>query len=414
MPTATVTLPILHTGQNEVKREEKRFNVIVCGRRWGKTFLGQDIACDSAIDGKRVGWFAPNYKYLKEAFKQIRRILKPITKNCNATDYIIELVTGGIVEFWTLEDPDAGRSRKYDVVIIDEAGLCLELAERWREAIRATLMDTGGKAYFLGTPKPPKSIKLSDYAFYQFYQRGIGESEEWKSFHKPSSSNPHLSPAEIEAMRHEPGMTQRIARQEIDAEFLTQSTDALWNMGMIDPYRVQSTPDLKMKVVAVDPGVTANENSDASGIIYVARGVNDHYYVITDSTGIRTPGKTASVAVNLANHHEAKLVYESNQGGDYIELAFQQVDQNIRPVGIPSVGDKAFRADPVVALYEMGLVHHVGEFPELEDELVNWNPYDKKMPSPNRLDALVIGIRYLSGHRPTSSATWKSKPRVYA
>ena len=51
---------------------------------------------------------------------------------------------------------------------------------------------------------------------------------------------------------------------------------------------------------------------------------------------------------------------------------------------------KAVRAEPVVAAYERGLVHHVGTFPELEEQMREWTPSD--CTSPDRLDARVWAI----------------------
>jgi len=396
MPDVLIDLPILHSGQVEVLDLARRFNVIVCGRRWGKTFLGQDIACNAAIDGKLVGWFAPNYKYLMEAFKALRQILSPISRS-NATEKVIELVTGGKIEFWTLDDPDAGRSRKYDEVIIDEAGLVLELSERWREAIRPTLMDRQGRAWFFGTPKPPTSLQLKDYAFYQFYQRGLTEGGEWASFHRPSNNNPHLRAEEIEAMRIEPGMTARIAKQEIDALFLSESTDAVFSMSVIEPYRKTTIPDMKSWVIAFDPATTSHEGSDESGIIVAGRGIDDHIYVVADLTGKYSPAKCARLLANASAHyHNARIIYEQNQGGDFVKHAIQMGSGGLSVKGIVSTGKKEFRANGVLGYYEIGTVHHVGEFVDLENEMVNWNPFDKKMDSPNRMDALVIAIKWLT------------------
>ena len=53
---------------------------------------------------------------------------------------------------------------------------------------------------------------------------------------------------------------------------------------------------------------------------------------------------------------------------------------------------KAARAEPVAALYERGLVHHVGAFAKLEDQMCDWMPGQK---SPDRLDALVWALTEL-------------------
>lgn len=213
MQTTKITLPTLHEGQIDIECACKRFNCIACGRRFGKTlFAALRLAVIPALKGYPVGWFAPNYKYLEEPWGLLRNTLKPITRRVNKTDRIIELVTGGSIEFWTLEDPDAGRSRKYKRVIVDEAGLVAALEERWNQAIRPTLMDLRGDAFLLGTPKG------QNFFFTAFNYGQDPLNKEWMSWRKPSSVNPHLHPDEIEAARKD--MPERAFRQEIEAEFL--------------------------------------------------------------------------------------------------------------------------------------------------------------------------------------------------
>ena len=89
------------------------------------------------------------------------------------------------------------------------------------------------------------------------------------------------------------------------------------------------------------------------------------------------------------------VVAETNQGGDLVEMNIRNYDRAIRFKKVTATRGKALRAEPVANLYDMGMVHHVGNFLELEDELCMWTPEDKE--SPNRLDALVWGVTYLSG-----------------
>ena len=153
MPTLTLTLPRLHEGQRTVKETAARFGVLACGRRWGKTLYGVDYLAPPALEGWPVAWFAPTYKLLLEVWRDFERLLRPVIKRSNATERRIELVTGGVVEFWTMEDADAGRSRKYKRAFIDEAGLVARLLSLWHEAIMPTLADLKGGARFGGTPK---------------------------------------------------------------------------------------------------------------------------------------------------------------------------------------------------------------------------------------------------------------------
>jgi hypothetical protein len=387
----------LHETQLEVFENSDRFNVVVCGRRWGKTFLGEEIAINAILEHKLVGWFAPNYKFLNESYKGIRNRLSNIVTSSNASDNRIELIKGGVIEFWTLENPDAGRSRKYDVVVIDEAGLVLELGDRWREAIRATLIDRKGTAWFFGTPKPPKTIQLKDYAFYQFYLRGFEAEGGWKSFHQPTRTNPFISKSELNSMRHEPGMTYRVARQEIDAEFLKDSADALWKMDIIAPHRRPCPPNVKKikTIIFLDPGnFSTSENADPSGLVVASKGSDGHYYVLADLSGAMTPLQCAQRVANASQLYQAPVFFESNQGGEYVKHAIQSVSQ-ISITGIASTQAKEQRATTPVSFYELGQVHHDHEFVEMESEMVNWNPYDSKIPSPNRMDALVGALNQL-------------------
>jgi len=204
-----IALPSLHKGQLEISKQAKRFNVLMCGRRFGKSYFGSEKAAEAAINGKRVGWFAPTYKILLAAFEDLAQILKPITKGkANKTDMRIQLITGGSIEFWSLQDKDAGRSRHYDLVVLDEGGLVRELVEIWNSAIRPTLTDRKGHAWILGTPK-------GQSGFFTMYSRGQSSDSTWKdwmSWQRGTIDNPYIDPAEIESARRE--MPLRIFNQE--------------------------------------------------------------------------------------------------------------------------------------------------------------------------------------------------------
>lgn len=213
MPT-TVTVDVeLHSAQDRVLSEARRFNALAAGRRWGKSVLAELLMTETAGEGRgRVGYFAPTYKLLAETWRDMDADLGPILTERSLTERRMKLATGGVVEMWTLEDMDAGRSRRYNRVVIDEAGLVPHLGETWERAIRPTLADLEGDAWFLGTPKGRNF-------FWQAYQRGQDPLHgDWQSWQFPTSSNPWIKPAEVEAMRA--SMTERSFRQEVLAEFL--------------------------------------------------------------------------------------------------------------------------------------------------------------------------------------------------
>ena len=186
---------VLHPSQREVYRSLARFSILEIGRRWGKTTFGIQLGIENAILSRKCGWFAPSYKYLANPVRSFERALKPLILRHDRVEKRMEFRTGGELDFWSLEDSDAGRGRDYDLLVVDEAGFVPNLLEWWRNAARATLADRRGRALFLGTPKGTGD-------FHRLYLEAEGDtSGQWKAFRIGSAKNPHLPADEIEAAR---------------------------------------------------------------------------------------------------------------------------------------------------------------------------------------------------------------------
>lgn len=195
---AIIRLHRRHPGQQRIAENPARFKVVMCGRRYGKTAFGIREACDVALDGKPVGWFSATYKIALEAWRELVDRLAPITSRMSEQDKRLELVTGGVIEVWTLDTPDPARGRKYALVVIDEAGIVRDLLDVWQAAIRPTLVDLGGKALILGTPKGRR------HGFVSLFHRGLaGDDPDWQSFRASTLENPYIPPQEIETARKE-------------------------------------------------------------------------------------------------------------------------------------------------------------------------------------------------------------------
>jgi len=185
-------------------------------------------------------------------------------------------------------------------------------------------------------------------------------------------------------------------------EYGDDAEGALWKSDWITKNRIQAKPkDLIRVVVAIDPNVTedkkVNVHTDEAGIITVAKYKIenvDHYCVIRDDS---TPGLSwGSVACQVYKEEKAdKVIGEVNQGGDLIEMNLRNYNHYIPYESVRATRGKELRAEPIADLYRRGLVHHVGYLSDLENELTSWIPGEGR--SPNRLDALVWGISYLSG-----------------
>lgn len=208
-----IDLPALYDAQRNIKRDAARFNVLCIGRRAGKTYLGTHLALETALRAGPVGWFAPNYKYLLEVWQDLTRRLRPVADKINSTERRIELANGGLIECWTLDGTDdPGRSRKYKRAIVDEAAIASNLKVAWEQAIRPTLTDLKGDAWFLSTPKGLN-------AFYDLYKLGVDPAfPAWQAWQMSSSVNPYLPPEELEAAALE--LPQQVFQQEYLAQFL--------------------------------------------------------------------------------------------------------------------------------------------------------------------------------------------------
>lgn len=189
---------------------------MACGRRFGKTELGVDRAVDAANRGLNVGWFAPTFRLLTEAWRELKRAMRDQTVRKSETEHRLELTNGAVVECWSLDDPDAGRGRKYGRVIIDEAAIARNLEEAWEQAIRPTLTDLMGDGWFLSTPKG------YNY-FHTLFQRGLSpEYRDYAAWQMPSRMNPFLPREELAAAEAE--SPERVFRQEYEASFVDDAT----------------------------------------------------------------------------------------------------------------------------------------------------------------------------------------------
>lgn len=188
---------------------------------------------------------------------------------------------------------------------------------------------------------------------------------------------------------------------------------ALWSREQLDAARVDAAPDMARVVVAVDPSGGDSDGNDEQGIVVAGRGVDGQAYVLADRSCRLSPDGWGRRAVQAWLDFSAdRIVGEANYGGDMVvstvRVAARSMAAEGKPCGsvpvdkVTASRGKAVRAEPVAALYgdpadgeswARGVVHHVGVFDDLEDELVTWTAESGR--SPNRLDALVWALTEL-------------------
>ena len=282
MPEYVVELPTPHAGQLAALDKRTRFYAIRCGRRWGKTNLAVTIASDAAIRQQRVGWFVPDYKRMSEPFIDLRYILRPIIARSSSTQKEIRTITGGGIDFWTLDDPNAGRGRFYHLVIIDEAAFTDDatMMDTWDKAIKPTLLDYHGSAVVLSNTcgNDPQN----------FFWRICNQPEHgFTEFHAPSTANPVLPirwPGESDedyAVRRTASFEElrkqyppRVYDQEFEALFVDWSGDAFFSLSNLlgpDGEGVDYPTRCDSVYVTIDTATKTGKENDGTAAVYFAK-----------------------------------------------------------------------------------------------------------------------------------------------
>jgi predicted phage terminase large subunit-like protein len=336
----------LHTGQQTVLDSNARFKVIRAGRRWGKTQLASywlTLLPGGAIQGYPVAFFSPKYKLLLDVWADAVRYLKLVIAKHNRTDMRITLKTGGIIDFWTLEDINAGRGRKYKKIVIDEAAHAPHLKEIWERAISPTLTDYKGEAWFISTP--------NGMNFFSELYNKIGN--DWQSFHMPTNINPYIPAEEIESRRLE--MPELVFKQEYLAEFVT------FGAGLVKPEHIRyADPPYGSKLtMGVDLAISEKQSADWTAIAIVALDLTSGIVYIKEIERFRAGFAAAKDRIIAAymRHKPSVVAIESTQ---YQSAMVQEIARTTQiPVyGIKPDRDKVTRFAPLITRYEQGLVRH--------------------------------------------------------
>ncbi|MDD1452652.1 hypothetical protein NHF48_019745 [Sphingomonas sp. H160509] len=194
-------------------------------------------------------------------------------------------------------------------------------------------------------------------------------------------------------------MTEEQRRRDEHGMWTEDNPHALFNLAKIG--REPIDPDtLSEIVVALDPAGTANKNSDSTGIIVAGRDGNGGLHVLEDATCKAKPDDWIKEALRLQEKYDARwIITERNYGRDILESLLYRVAPNAPHKFVDAMGrSKRLRAEPVATMYERGRVSHSRVFPELEQQMIEFDSPSFK-GSPDRVDALVYALTHLSGER---------------
>lgn len=406
---------------------EKYYIMLYGGSRSGKTFLLVRSIFIRAMRAKS------RHCILRKAFKHAKRSLcfdtiPKVLALCfpglevplNKTDWFYKLPNGSEIWIGGLDDAErveAILGNEYSTMYYNE---CSQMSWDSVETGFSRLAEESDLRKVCYFDENPPSKKHWSYLFFIEHinpedRTSTDSSSTGYFLMNPEDNKENLPESYFKIILD--SMSQRKQKRFKKGLFSDDTEGSLWKSADIEENRVSYEhfsktiwDNLRYIVVGVDPAVSNNPDSDEHGIIVAGVSIDGHYYIFDDCTLRGSPLQWGQAVIGAYDDWSAnKIIAEKNQGGDLVKSNIQNVDKSkfMKIELIHASRAKHIRAEPVVALYEQGKVHHVEILPDLEDEMTSWNPLTDSC-SPNRIDALVwalfgLGVKneisssYLSG-----------------
>lgn len=364
----------------EFEAGEKVIWLLLSGRGFGKTRTGAEWIRQRVKDGKakRIALVAPTPADARDVMirgqsgllnigsPQERPVYAPSNRRLTWPGGAEAIIYSGY-------EPDQLRGPQHDTSWCDELAVYKYGRELW-DALMLTMRLGEPRVCVTTTPRPISLIKeLVESPLVSLTRGSTYENLE------------NLSPFYSDIIARYEGTS--LGEQELHARILDEMPGALWKRETLAKFRVSEPPPLVRIVIAIDPAATSKDESNETGIVAGGLGGDGHGYLLGDLSGRFTPDGWGRRAVNAYHEFKAdRIVAEINNGGEMVEFTLRTIDSKVAYKGVHASRGKQTRAEPIAALYEQGKIHHVGVFPELEDQLTCWVPGDE---SPDRLDANV-------------------------
>ena len=208
--------------QQQVADSDKRFRVLVTGRRFGKTHLAIRELCKSASKPDQLVWYvAPSYRMARQiVWDKLKKKLLDLNwvVKYNETDLHLILRNGSKICLRGADHSDSLRGVGINFLVLDE---CADIDKKaFSEVLRPTLSDTQGSALFTGTPKG-----LGNW-FHDLYMNHKSNSE-WGSFQFTTLDGGQVPAEEIEQAKQD--LDERTFLQEYKGTFQTYSGQVYYN-----------------------------------------------------------------------------------------------------------------------------------------------------------------------------------------
>ena len=236
----------LTNAQHKVSTSDKRFRVLVSGRRFGKTYLCITEMMKYAAQVKKNIWYvAPTFKMAREiVWSKLKEILYSFNWIDSVNESNLQITirkTGSKISLKGCENYDSLRGSGLDFLILDEFADIDEKA--WTEVLRASVADTKGDVLMCGSPKG-----FGNWA-YRMYLKGQEDSE-WDSFQFTTLQGGMVSAEEMEQAKQD--IDIRTFRQEFEGTFENYAGAVYYNFHAVENVKEKKIDWLKPLHIGLD------------------------------------------------------------------------------------------------------------------------------------------------------------------
>ena len=346
------------------------------------------------------------YDTLPKVFKLCFPELGPASKYLNKTDWFLRLPNESEIWFGGLDDKERVEKilgNEYATIYLNE---CSQIPWQSRVLAMTRLAQKTEnlrlKAYYDFNPPSKKH-----WTYMQFLEKRDPETKQpvMNPFDygfyliNPEDNKENLDPKYLDMLR---GLPEKARKRFLLGQFADESEGQLWTEELLAVNRRlgDTVPEMLRIVIAVDPsGCSGPEDtrSDEVGIAVCGLGIDGHGYLLEDLSGRWSPDQWATIVDSAYGRHRAdRVVGERNFGGAMVEAVLKAKNPMLPYKEVTASRGKILRAEPISTLYDQGKIHHVGFYPELEDQMCAMTVSGYQgLRSPDRADAAVHGFTEL-------------------
>lgn len=204
-----------------ILKDEHRFLVVVCGRRFGKTttLLAKQFQYACRVSGMH-GYFAPTHKQAKLIAWKILKSLIPDHYRSgppNESELFVPLKNGSEMRLFGMKEAEGNLGVKLASAILDEYDQMDKGAVE--DVVRPAVADMRGPMWYCGTPDASRG-QIKDLFNEVRADKKSDKRKDWNTFHYTSLEGGYIPKEEIELARQE--LDERTFRQNFLATFESQ------------------------------------------------------------------------------------------------------------------------------------------------------------------------------------------------